>query len=93
MKLTDLTGHVKLKVMEQFSSDEARRNFRRILNEVEHGETVEILRYGEVAAVMVPSGWYEKAKAALHCLQQAGFPANDPRSLGCGFAGPKENDR
>jgi len=49
----------------QIKSDEARRSFRNILNEVERGGFVEILRYEEPTAVMVPVSWFARAKAAL----------------------------
>ena len=49
----------------QVKSDEARRTFRNVLNEVEHGGFVEILRYEEPTAVMVPIDWFARAKAAL----------------------------
>lgn len=47
-------------------SDEARRNFRGLLNEVEHGGThVTILRYDTPAAVIVPVEWHRAAVARL----------------------------
>jgi PHD/YefM family antitoxin component YafN of YafNO toxin-antitoxin module len=47
-------------------SDEARRTFRALLNDVEHqGAHVTILRYDTPTAVLVPAGWYESAQAAL----------------------------
>ena len=51
--------------MEQFGSEEARRNFRRILNDVERGDHVGVHRYSKPLAIVVPAEWYEKAKAAL----------------------------
>ena len=43
------------------TADEARRNFRELLNEVEHDrQHVTIMRYGQPAAVMVPVEWYSK---------------------------------
>ena len=49
----------------QIHSDEARRNFRDLLNSVEHdGEHVTILRYDTPAAVIVPVEWYKAAKEA-----------------------------
>ena len=50
----------------QVHSDEARRNFKDLLNKVEHGgEHVTILRYDTPAAVIVPVEWYEQAKALI----------------------------
>lgn len=51
--------------MEQYTSEDARRKWRRILNEVERGEPVAVTRYGKPLAVVVPAGWYEQAAAAL----------------------------
>jgi prevent-host-death family protein len=52
--------------MKSVRSDEARRNFRDLLNDVEHqGERIEILRYKTPAAVIVPVEWWKRAKAAL----------------------------
>jgi prevent-host-death family protein len=52
--------------MKQVRSDEARRTFRELLNEVEHqGEHVEILRYQTPAAMLVPVEWYKQARRAL----------------------------
>lgn len=55
--------------MRQSSSDDARRNFRRLLNDVEHGEHVEVMRYGQPAAVIVPPGWYEEIDGLLADLE------------------------
>ena len=51
--------------MEQYTSEDARREWRRILNKVDHGEQVGITRYGEAAAVVVPVEWHDEAAAAL----------------------------
>lgn len=52
--------------MKQIGSDDARRDFRALLNDVEHqGEHVTIMRYQTPAAVVVPVEWYEKARAAV----------------------------
>lgn len=49
----------------QVRSDEARRNFRDLLDEVEHrGMHITIARYDKPAAVVVPVEWYEEADAA-----------------------------
>ena len=50
----------------QVRSDEARRNLRDLLDEVEHHDVhVTILRYDKPAAVLVSPDWYEQAKAAI----------------------------
>lgn len=46
-------------------SDETRRRLRWLLTEVERGGVVEILRYQQPVAVMVPPEWYQRAAAAL----------------------------
>ena len=52
--------------MKSVPSDEAKRGFRKLLNDVEHdGEHVTILRYKTPAAVIVPVEWYEHAKAVI----------------------------
>lgn len=52
--------------MRTVHSDEARRDFRALLNSVEHdGAHVTIARYNTPAVVMVPVGWHERAMAAL----------------------------
>jgi len=50
----------------QVRSDEARRNLRDLLDEVEHHDVhVTILRYDKPAAVLVSLEWYEQAKALI----------------------------
>ena len=50
----------------QVRSDEARRNLRGLLDEVEHHDVhVTILRYDKPAAVLVSPEWYERAKALI----------------------------
>ncbi len=49
----------------QVQSDDARRRLRALLNEVERGGFVEICRYQDPTAVMVPVEWYHRAAAAL----------------------------
>jgi len=49
--------------MEQYTSEEARREWRRILNQVDHGEHIEVTRYGEPVAVMVPISWHRSMLA------------------------------
>lgn len=43
--------------MEQYTSEDARKEWRRILNEVERGEPVGITRYGKPLAVVMHAGW------------------------------------
>jgi prevent-host-death family protein len=45
-------------------SDEARRNFRELLDQVARDYHVTILRYDKPVAVLVPVEWYEDAEAA-----------------------------
>jgi antitoxin (DNA-binding transcriptional repressor) of toxin-antitoxin stability system len=53
-------------VVREVQSDEARKNWRGLLNEVEHrGEHIILLRYTTPSAVLVPVGWYERALATL----------------------------
>ena len=51
--------------MRQSSSEDARRNFRKLLSDAEHGECIEIQRYGFTAAVVVPPAWFREAKALM----------------------------
>jgi prevent-host-death family protein len=51
--------------MESFTSEDARREWRRILDRVQRGEQIEITRYGDPLAVVVPVEWRDKAAAAL----------------------------
>jgi prevent-host-death family protein len=47
-------------------TEEARQNFRAILDDVEHhGEHICVLRHRRPGAVIVPVAWYEHAKEAL----------------------------
>lgn len=51
---------------EEFSADEARRHFARLLGAVEHAGThVTVTKYGKPVAVIVPAEWHEQAKATL----------------------------
>ena len=65
----------------QVKSDAARRNFRGLLNAVEHdGEHITIERWGLPAAVLVPVKWYEDARAqiaALSYIARQDSPAAD----------------
>lgn len=50
----------------EFSADEVRRHFARLLGTVEHaGAHVTVTRYGKPLAVVVPVQWYEQAKALI----------------------------
>ena len=50
----------------QVQSGEARRDFSSLLDEVEHhGVRVEIRRYNDPAAYLVPPDWYDRAERAL----------------------------
>ncbi len=52
--------------MKPVSSDDARRRFRELVNDVEiRGEHVTIMRYNTPAAVIVPIEWYEQTLKAL----------------------------
>lgn len=51
--------------MDSYSSEAARKDWRRILNKVDRGEHVTITRYGEPVAAVVPIDWHDKAEAAL----------------------------
>lgn len=45
-------------------SDEARLKLRELLDDVEDGAHVYVLRYDKPAAVLVPVGWYERVREA-----------------------------
>ena len=61
--------------MQEMSSDEARRNFRHVLNDAANGKPTTINRYSEPVAVVVPVEWYILAEATF--LERATRP-NDP---------------
>ena len=64
---------------QEVQSDEARRNWRGLLNEVEHrGEHIILLRYTTPTAVLVPVGWYENALAILGPAGAANVPPGGP---------------
>ena len=47
-------------------TERLRTQLREMLNAVEHdGEHITVLRYSKPAAMIVPVGWYEDARAAL----------------------------
>jgi prevent-host-death family protein len=50
----------------EVTPDDVRRQFRELLNEVEHQDVhLTVTRYGKPAAVIVPVEWYEAAKRKL----------------------------
>ena len=53
--------------MRQLRSDEARRQFRDLLDEVQRdpAAAIQILRYDKPVAVVVSAEWYQRASAAL----------------------------
>lgn len=51
--------------MEQRSTEDARREFAALVEDVLRGQHIGITRYGRSVAVIVPDDWYAKAKAAL----------------------------
>lgn len=59
--------------MIRVQSQEARTGLRRLLTKVEHGEAVEISRWQDPVAVMVPPDWYRRAAEAV------GEPGSDPQ--------------
>ena len=69
--------------MRQLRSDEARRQFRDLLDEVQRdpAAAIQVLRYDKPVAVVVSPEWYERAEQALADLRaQSQDPANpDPK--------------
>jgi hypothetical protein len=63
--------------MKQLKSDEARRGFRDLLDEVERDPeaAIEILRYDRPVAVMVSPAWFQQATAALEPQDEPGDQA------------------
>lgn len=57
--------------MQSMSSDEARRNFRRLLSDTERGTHTEITRWGEGVAAVVPCAWMDDVIMLLAGLHQA----------------------
>lgn len=57
--------------MKQVKSDEARRGFRDILDEMERDpeSAVEVLRYDRPVAVVVSASWYRRAAASLQVAE------------------------
>lgn len=51
--------------MEHLSSEDARRSFAALMEDVLRGKHVGVTRYGRPLAVIVPSEWYQEARKAL----------------------------
>jgi len=51
--------------MESRTTQDARREFAALLEDVLRGQHIKITRYERPLAVMVPVEWYEQAKSAL----------------------------
>lgn len=56
--------------METRSTQEARREFAALLEDVLRGQHVKITRHSRPLAVVVPLDWYKKAEAALESGEQ-----------------------
>ena len=55
----------------EIRSDEARRNWREVLDAVEHGgERIAILRYGRAGAVLVPIDWYVQQAGTAYAAKE-----------------------
>jgi prevent-host-death family protein len=67
--------------MKQYTSEDARREWRRILNEVGRGEQVEITRYGELTAVVVPAEWRDHTRSALRAFSNSDDPPVSAREM------------
>lgn len=70
--------------MRQVQSDEVRRGFGKILSEVEYRDQhVQILRYDNPAAVLVPVGWYTRTmlRHALDVSMQLDRTATQKRRI------------
>jgi prevent-host-death family protein len=59
--------------MESRSTQDARRDFAALIEDVLRGEHVELTRYGRPVAVIVPHDWYERASADPSRFRVAGF--------------------
>ena len=58
--------------MEQYSSEDARREWRRILDKIQRGESIEITRYGERLAVVVPAEWFDQLSEQEQAFRSMG---------------------
>jgi prevent-host-death family protein len=70
--------------MNSYSSDDARRSFRHLLDDVMRGEHLAITRYGDKVAMLVPADFYEDAVAASRSVLAdeiervvGGYPGNE----------------
>jgi hypothetical protein len=68
--------------MQEMSSDEARRSFRRLLSDTENGQLTTINRYSEPVAVVVPVEWFLFASVLIERreakLREEGWAMGDP---------------
>jgi prevent-host-death family protein len=80
--------------MEQYTSEDARKQWRRILNETERGERVGVTRYGKPLAVVVPADWYDTVSAYISATtftnEAADFYARE-RKAGNRYLGEEVN--
>jgi prevent-host-death family protein len=68
--------------MRRVKSEEARRNFRSLLDEAERGEPIEVQRYDRPVAVLVPADWYRLVLDYIALTDYIGLTlANDPAAL------------
>ena len=70
--LANLTKPANLTAMEQYTSEDARREWRRILDKIQRGESVEITRYGERLAVVVPAEWFDQLSEQERAFRSMG---------------------
>src|ERR1022692_2706959 len=84
--------------MRELRSDEARRGFRDLLDEVERdpAAAIRILRYERPVAVVVSDDWHERAALALTANEAAlalHHRRDDGECFGCGAHWPCETHR
>jgi antitoxin (DNA-binding transcriptional repressor) of toxin-antitoxin stability system len=58
-------------MVQEMSSEEARRDWRRLLSDTERGVHTEITRYGEGVAAVVPCEWMDEVTFLLAAMAQA----------------------
>ena len=71
--------------MESYTSEDARREWRRILNAVESGQQVEITRYGKPLAIVIPV-----ESVHLYLLERKEKDINYDEMAGCVVAATSE---